>query len=371
MPDQRRLLLVSTSMARGGAEQQVVDLASALRVRQWTVAVLSMTTPSDHQEALAAADVELVSLDMTPGRPTPAAFARYLLFVRRWRPRVIHAHMVHANLLARLGHVASWHVPVVCTVHNEVEGPRWREIAYRLTDPLASCTSAVSQAAVDRYVRVGAVPNGRIVMIPNGVDVTRRPATEGARDRIRGELALGDDFLWVNVARLMPEKDHASLLRAFAIVRLTHPGARLVIAGDGPLRSSLAALIEEAGLGDSVSLLGIRKDVSSILAAADAFVLSSLWEGLPMVLLEAAGQGLPIVSTDVGGCREIARPDLGAVLSRTGPDGIAEAMLEVMKLGATARKEMGQRLQHHVRANYDLETVVTTWERVYASVIGR
>ncbi len=103
MTTARRILFLTTSMGRGGAERQVVDLAAMLRGRGWTVAVLSMTAPSDHQDELAAAAIELGSLDMTRGRPTGAALMRYLSFLRKWRPDVVHAHMVHANLLARIG----------------------------------------------------------------------------------------------------------------------------------------------------------------------------------------------------------------------------------------------------------------------------
>jgi glycosyltransferase involved in cell wall biosynthesis len=80
---------------------------------------------------------------------------------------------------------------------------------------------------------------------------------------------------------------------------------------------------------------------------------------------------LPIVSTDIGGCAEVARPELGAVLTRTGSDAIAEAMLRVMELDPTERARIGQNLKDHVRSNYDLDAVVATWERVYASVMAR
>jgi len=219
MTTARRILFLTTSMGRGGAERQVVDLAAMLRGRGWTVAVLSMTAPSDHQDELAAAAIELGSLDMTRGRPTGAALVRYLSFLRKWRPDVVHAHMVHANLLARIGRAFVPSIPIVSTVHSVVEGRRWRELAYRLTDPLSSATTAVSRAATDRYVRVGAVPRGRIVTIPNGFDVSRDPVPTDARNALRRELGLDDAFAWLTVGRLVPEKGHDMLLRAFCQVR--------------------------------------------------------------------------------------------------------------------------------------------------------
>lgn len=371
MTSARRILFISTSMARGGAERQVVDLATTLRGRGWTVAVLSMLAPSDHQDELAAAGIELGSLGMARGRPTVAAMLRYRSFVRNWRPAVIHAHMVHANLLARIGRLFTPSVPVISTVHSIKEGRRWRELAYRLTDPLSSATTAVSRAATERYMRVGAAPRGRIITIPNGFDLSRDQIPVGARATIRRELGMADAFLWVTVGHLIPEKGHDMLLRAFSQVRRAHPTARLAIAGEGPKRPALLHLTAELELEKSVALLGERRDVPSLLAAADAFVLSSHWEGLPMVLLEAAAQRLPIVCTDVGGCGEIALPALGAVLTLPDPDAIASGMLEVMKMTDTDRATVGRDLRNHVESAFDLDAIVTRWEALYASLRRR
>jgi glycosyltransferase involved in cell wall biosynthesis len=357
-------------MARGGAEQQVVDLATTLRARGWMVAVLSMTTPSDHVDELVAAGVDVESLDMRRRRPTLTGLLRYGAFVRRWQPDVVHSHMVHANLLARIGRVFAPTVPVVCTVHSVMEGRRWRTIAYRLTDRLASATTAVSQAAADRSVRTGAVPGGRIAVIPNGFDFSRAQIAEGADEAIRKELGAAESFLWVTVGRLVPEKGHDLLLEAFEAVRRARPDVRLAVAGDGPQRRTLDQLVDARGLAGSAMLLGTRRDIPALLAAANGFVLSSRWEGLPMVLLEAAAQMRPIVCTDVGGCREIARPELGAVLTRTDPADLARGMLQVMDLTPEAQARTGQHLQNLVRTEFDIDAVVGRWEELYLSLLA-
>ncbi len=358
-------------MARGGAERQVVDLSAKFTSRGWNVAVLSMTTPYDFVDELEAAGVEVASLHMKRGRPTPAAFVRYGRFVRRWRPDLVHSHMVHANLLARFGRVFVPSTPVVCTIHNVNEGRRWREIAYRLTDPFANVTTAVSRAAAERFVRVGAVPRRRMLFMPNGLDFSRAPATEAERARLRSELHAGTGFLWVAVGRLMPEKGHDILISALKHVGEVRPDARLVIAGEGPQRQPLEALIERLGVADKVTLLGERTDVHSILAAADAFVMSSRWEGLPISLLEAASQALPMVSTDVGGCREVVNPDVGGVLASPEMGALATAMLDVMGRSAEERARMGRDLRDFARSEFDLDEVVTRWESLYSSLIAR
>ena len=365
-----RVLFVITSLDRGGAQRQIVDLAARLHAAGWPVAVLSMTPPAEYLDELAAAGIKVVTLRMRRARPTPMAFARYGRFVRAWKPDVIHAHMVHANLLARLGRIYAPRIPVICTVHNVNEGARWREIAYQLTDRLATMTTAVSEAAAERYVEIGAAPRGRIEAIPNGFDFSR-PVPAGARDAIRAELGVGDDFLWVTAGRLDTQKGYDLLLEAFDRVHRQRPDARLAIAGDGPERAALTAQLAGLALAPAATLLGDRSDVPGLLAAADGFVLSSRWEGLPMVLLEAAAQGLPIVCTDVGGDREVVRPELGGVLTDVDVTSIAEGMVRVMAMTPGERAAIGDALRNHVHTDYDIAVVVDRWRAIYADLAGR
>ena len=306
---------------------------------------------------------------MSRARPTPGALMQYVRFVRKWRPDVIHSHMVHANLLARVGRIFNWSVPVVCTVHNVNEGPRWREIAYRLTDRAASRTTAVSSVIAERYVEVHASPKGRIFAVPNGIDLAGEEVDPATRAAARAELGGSDGFVWICVGRLVPEKGHAMLVEALDVVRKEHPEARLAIVGYGMEEAHVAQVVAERGLGSVVYQLGERHDVAALLAASDAFVMASHWEGLPMVLLEAGSQALPIVSTDVGGNRDIARADLGAILCEPTVESISAAMIKLMDMTPEERATIGTALQANVRANFDLERVTDRWEEIYGEVI--
>ncbi len=359
-----RLLLLITSLDRGGAQRQVVDLATRLHADGWPVAVLSMIPPAEYVGELRAAGVRVASLRMHKGRPTPLAYARYGQFVRAWKPDVIHAHMVHANLLARLGRPFAPRVPVISTVHNVNEGARWRELAYRVTDRLSTMTTAVSEAAARQYVAVGAAPAGRIVAFPNGFDFAHgRPAAD--REATRASLGAGEGFLWVTAGRLDRQKGYDLLLEAVAALRDEAPDLRLAIAGDGPERAALDAQQARLGLGDVVRLLGDRADVPDLLAAADGFVLSSRWEGLPMVLLEAAAARRPIVCTDVGGNREIVRPELGGILVDADVAAIADGMRRVLAMSPAERDRIGGALEGHVRADYDMDVIAERWVDTY------
>lgn len=364
----RDVVMLVTGLDYGGAERQASELARRLAGRGWRVGVVSMLPPRAFADELEAAGVPVVTLGMARGVPDPRALVRLAGVLGRWRPLVLHSHMVHANLLGRLVRLVRWAPVQISTAHSVDEGARWRELAYRLTDPLCSLTTNVAEAAVERYVRVGAAPAGRIEHVPNGVDTDRfRPDPE-ARRRVRDEWGDGA-FWWLAVGRFEKQKDYPTLLRAFARVRTGHPEARLAIAGAGPLRPDIEALAAEVGVAPSVRFLGLRTDVPALMAAADAYVMSSAWEGLPLVLLEAAASGLPVVTTDAGGTAEVLDSRRLVVPPRS-PEALAGAMSAVYDMSAADRAALGLQNRAHVEATYSLDAVVTRWEGIYRRLLG-
>jgi len=168
--------------------------------------------------------------------------------------------------------------------------------------PLVQALIVVSPLLHDEIAEWFGVSGSRVVSIPNGIDTERfRPHPGFDPASIKREL-LGDDGdkyrMVVNVARLMPQKAQQYLVEAAARVVATRPDVRFVIVGYGPLSDDVMALAHKLGIGDKISITGIRADVPDILAASDLFVLSSLWEGMPLSLLEAMAAGCPVVATD-------------------------------------------------------------------------
>ncbi len=365
-----RIQFVSTSLARAGAETQVVHLAKRLVARGHQVGVVTLLDPLAFAEDLAEAGIDVVSLGMQRGRADPRALFRLARVVRRERPQVVHAHMVHANLVARLARPLAWAPVLVSTAHNIDEGGRRSDLAYRFTDRLTTVTTNVARAAVERYVRVGAAPADRIRYVPNGLDVDACRVAPGERERLRAELGVGDRFLWLAVGRLDVQKDYGVLLAALAEAPV--PGRMLVIAGAGPLHGALKAEVERLGLGpDVVRFLGQRDDVPSLLAAADGFVMSSAWEGLPMVLLEAAAAARPAVVTAVGGDADVVlHEQTGLVVPAHDPPALAAAMRRLEELPEATRAAWGAAAHAHVEKNFQLDRVVELWLALYREFLA-
>ena len=368
-----RIVYVTTGLSYGGAETQLKNLALRLKQRKWSLSVVSMLPPGAYVDELEAAGICVYDLRMRRKVPDPRAVLRLASIVRRERPLVVHAHMIHANLLARITRLFASIPVLICTAHNIIEGGRARELAYRLTDSLADITTQVSEAGKQRYIQVGAVPPHKIVYIPNGIDTSRFQPNPMVRQAVREQLGCAPDaFVWLTVGRLEPVKNHLELLCAFREVTAVHPHARLLIAGQGPLQAATEQRITELGLAERVRLLGVRRDIPDLLNAADAFVLPSLWEGMPLTLLEASATALPIVATDVGGNAEVVlEGKTGYLVPPKNTDALAQTLLRIMRLSEADRSAMGQAGRAHVVQNFDLERVVDRWEALYRELLQR
>jgi len=366
-----------TGLSFGGAETQLVRLATRLKGRGWEVKVVTLLPPKAYVEELEKAGISVFSLDIKSKIPNPWPLWLLIRLIRKWHPHIVHSHMIHANIFARIARVFA-PVPVLISSAHSIDergrkgSGRLRTFLYRITDPLCDLTTQVSQAGLERYIQIGAVSRYKIRYIPNGVDTERfRPDSE-IRSRVRKTLGLDNGFVWIAVGRFDPPKDYNNMLQAFARVLERHPGTRLLIAGDGPLRPSMEFLAGELGIAERVSFLGIRRDIPELMNAADAYVMSSSWEGMPMVLLEAHAAGLPVVATDVGGNGEIVLDGVTGFLVPPGEsDSLAQAMMRLMNLPPEERNRMGELGRQHIVENFDMERVVDRREELYRELLER
>jgi glycosyltransferase involved in cell wall biosynthesis len=372
--DPTSILYLINALGYGGAEMQVSRLARGMKRRGHDVTVVTLIPPVALADELRADGIAVETLGMRAGVPSPMGIVRLLRILRGRAPAIVHSHIVHANLLARLARPLS-RVPVlICSAHSVNEGRRWLELAYRYTDRLTDLTTNVSQAAVDRYVRAGIAPLRRIRFMPNGLDVSAYRRNDAARVTTRAELGLRDDqFAWLAVGRFTPAKDYPNMLRAFA--RLRAQGATravLLLVGRGSLEEEVRATVTTLGLDLHVRFLGLRPDVPAVMSAADAYVMSSAWEGMPLVLQEASAACLPVVATEVGGTAEVVDRDRsGLLVPPHDSDALSAAMEKIMAITPCERAEMGRMGLDFVTARFDLDGVLDSWEVLYEELLVR
>jgi sugar transferase (PEP-CTERM/EpsH1 system associated) len=286
---------------------------------------------------------------------------------RKLRPDIVHTRnwtCIDAIIGARLAGV-----PVV--IHGEhgreaadPEGRnRRRQQARRLLSPFVTEFVTVSRDLARWLVEQVRVPARKVRTIYNGVDIERY--APGERASARHALGLPLDCTLVGtVSRLDPVKDQVSLIRAFA--QAANKGKTvLVIAGDGPSRRQLEALVNELGLGDRVRLLGERGDVPLILRALDVFVLSSIGEGTSNAILEAMATGLPVIATRVGGNVELVQDGLtGRLVEARRPEALATALTAYFHDPALARAH-GAAGHERAAGEFGLERMLAGYTALY------
>jgi glycosyltransferase involved in cell wall biosynthesis len=363
-----RILILSTSMGMGGADQQILILARSMRARGHDVRIVALTPLGPMGLEAQREGIPTESLELRRNAGDLPRIARLVRMIREWRPDILHTHMVHANLLGRAVRPLAPVGALVSTIHSISDGGRLRMAGYRLTNGLVDRVTIISRLAADRYVKIGAVPVARLEVIPNTVDLERfRPSSE-ARIAIRKELGVGDEFVWLAVGRFQPAKDYPTMIAAFARVARSST-SRLILVGQGPLRGEVETLSRAEGIEERVRFLGVRRDVPDLMSGADGYVLSSAWEGMPVVLLEAAAVGLPIVATRVGGVAEVVEDRVTGSLVQPGdPAALATAMQGVEALTPEERLAMGKRGRALVQERYSTDSVMAMWERLYAGL---
>ena len=369
-----RTLYLLSSLGVGGAEKQALAIADRMATRGHTVALLVLM-PRLAAEWPTAIPTLHLNLCKTPGSVL-TGFKRGRAFLREFRPDLVHSHGFHANIFARLLRLAAPGFVVLSTVHNVYEGGWHRMLAYRLTDGLSPRTVAVSQAAADRFIRLGAVPRRKCSVILNGIDVREFAPDGESSARVRAEIGVSEakeeaEFVWLAVGRLTPAKDYPSLLRAFAEVRIGRGDARLWIAGDAAVGqiAALQQLRSELELGDSVRWLGLRRDMPALLDAADAFVSGSAWEGMPLAVGEAMAMEKPVVATDVGGVRELIG-DAGVVVPARDSGALADAMQATMGEGREELTARGRAARQRIVDHFSMDATANTWLALYESMLA-
>jgi glycosyltransferase involved in cell wall biosynthesis len=259
---------------------------------------------------------------------------------------------------------------VLSTVHNVYEGGWPRMLAYALTDRLSARTTAVSHAAARRFVKLRAIPGHKCIVLSNAIDTVEFAPNPERRTQMRAEMGVDAEFIWLTAGRIVQAKDIPNLLRSFARVRASLPDAQLWIAGEaiGAEKYRMRGLSAVLGVADAVQWLGLRRDLPSLLDAADGFVLASAWEGMPLAVGEAMAMEKPVVATDVGGVRELVG-SAGLIVPRKDPTALGDGMIEIMRKPSEERQALGQAARSRIRSNFDMDIRVEDWEALYNAVL--
>jgi glycosyltransferase involved in cell wall biosynthesis len=320
---------------------------------------------------LSADGISVTHLDMTRGVPDPRGVIRLVRFLRDEQPDVLNSFLVHANIVARISGVFSGVPAIVTSIRNDDYCEGIECIGHRLTNFMDNAWMANSGIVAERMVKRGIGSENKKNVIYNCIDLGQYKPDEEARRKLRQKLNISNDtFLWVTVGRIEPQKDYPTLLRALSKIPQGY-SVKVLVAGKGSRADNVTALRTQLDLSDRISFLGVRRDVPNLLAASDGFVLSSVSEGFPNVVMEALASGTPVVATNVGGVPELVEEEeTGFLVSPSDPTGLAQAMIRLMQTPQEKREMMGARGREWVAENCDVERVVDQWVNLYREALS-
>lgn len=359
-----KIMYVMTDLALGGAEIQVMRMIECLSKNNKVIFVSMMAAESEEMKnKLDNMGVTFYSMGLERGSMNIKAFLAFLKIVRKEKPDVIHSHMIHANLLLRAASPFLHKSLKINTIHGEEEFAGKRKMIYRLTDYLVDYTVCCGKALYNQAIKKKIISSKRIKYICNGLDTNAYVFSNETRYKIRHQYGFTDEFIWITVGRLNEVKNHKYLLSEFR--SLARYKCALVIVGDGPLRQELEQYVHKWGIAN-VLFMGKRDDVGELLSMADAFVLSSIHEGLPLSLQEAGAIGLPLVSTNVGGCNEAILEGKNGYLCESNVKGsLAGCMKTVMEQSIIDRNKMGIKSREIIVKKFDLSNTIDKWLGLY------
>lgn len=365
-----KLILLTSVLNRRGGERMILKLALGLDPLRYDVRVVCLRPQVPFLGEFEKAGVRVTVLGMERYFQLRPLIELYRIF-RRERPDLVHTHLyrdaVYGRPLARLAGVRG----VVSTLQNSYV---WRSRAQlfldRLTSSCADRVTAVSDAVKRFAVEREHIPASKLVTIYNAIDHERFRVPPEVRERVRGELGLAQDEIAVgSTGALTRQKGFNYLIEAAPLVLKSRPEARFFIGGEGESEAELVRQRDAAGLGGRITFLGFRDDVPALLAAFDIFVLPSIFEGLPVSLVEAMAAGLPIVTTDVdGNCEAIGDGEAGIAVEPADPAALAGALLKLIK-DPELRRKMGDRGRERAREIFDVRVMVSKYEAVYREAL--
>ena len=352
-----KILYVTTGLGLGGAEKVVADLADQMTLLGHNVKIAYLT--GEVLVKPVSLNIEIIPLHLDSAKDFVSASRKYQKLVKSFCPNVVHAHMVHANIFARLNRIPCPVPKLICTAHSSNEGGKARMTAYRLTNHLADANTNVSKKATEALINKGAFSKNNVITVYNGIDLRKFEKTHESINVDKNVLSL------ISVGSFSDAKDYPNLINAFAILKSrNNSNIKLTIVGDGELRPQIESLIKELNLGKDITLLGRRSDVSELLNTADIFLLASKFEGFGLVVAEAMACECYVVATDSGGVAEVMG-DTGQLVPIQNSEAFAIGLECAINLDIEHRLQNNKKARARVEQLFSLESSVKKWLSLY------
>ena len=362
-----RILFHISELDIGGAERMLYMLATGLVERGHEVEVACLTGKGDVGGWLEKAGIPVHYLNARKSWP-PSLVLPLRKVVREFKPEVLHNFLFHANMVGRLVGWLSRVPAVICAVRVEDVERGFRLWVDGATHWMMHKQTCVSESARRFTHEKSSIPMDKLIAVPNAVDLSKFENLEPGR--LRRELEVDAETpVLLTVGRLSRQKGLQHLLDAMPAVLDEISNTRLALVGAGEDEASLKDLTRELGIEGAVSFLGWHPEIPEFLKDADLFVLPSLWEGMPNVVLEAMASGVPTVATEVGGTPELVlEGETGVLVPPADSDALARSIITLLQ-DRELRSRMGQQALERAQSQFSPARMIERNEQLYAELL--
>ncbi|MFN0197935.1 MAG: glycosyltransferase [Planctomycetaceae bacterium] len=355
-----------TDLDPGGAERAMVQIVLRMPREVWAPNVICLSGPGELVTALEQAKVPVACLGARKASDV-WILPRLIRQLRQTKPQILQTFLFHANILGRLAGRWTGIPHILSGIRVAEKRSAWPLRIDRWTQCCVEQNICVSEGVAQFSHRQGGISRDKLIVIPNGVDAQKFATAEpadlspfGVPPGIRPFICIG---------RLDEQKGHRYLFEAIARIDPADPDLHLLVVGTGPLEKNLREWVEQRGLKEHIHFTGWSDQVPGLLRASSVFVLASLWEGMPNVVLEAMAAGLPIIATAVEGVGELVVPERNGMIVPPRNSGALADALTWFRAHPEAAAKMGQESQHIVKKEFTTEAMAIRHVQFYRRIL--
>ncbi len=374
-----KILHIQVLPIMSGVQKAMLDILERLDRNKYAITILC-NAEGELTEAAARLNINIIILPELRREINPLfdvfAFIKLFRLIKKNRFLLVHTHSSKSGFIGRLAARAAG---VRCVVHT-VQGFAFHEYSSRLSTFMIGLMERIAGLVTDRIIFVNQYDRKmalkmkltsaeKMITIPNGIDLSQFNVTE--------PLPVPADLVGIvkrggivgMVARLWEQKAPQDFIRSIPVVVNTIPDAKFLVIGDGHLKDKLVKLSQELNISDHVLFLGWRQDVKALLKLLDVFVLTSLWEGLSVSILEAMASGKPVVATNIKGNNElVVDGETGFLVPAKNPQMVGEKVLYLL-MNRTLAQKMGLKGYQRVRENFSIQTTIGKINQLYDTLL--
>jgi len=360
----KKIIFVNYSLDMGGAETLILDICRGLDPKKFEPMVCCLVGNGILQGEFEKSGIPVHVIGKRSGIDLSLSF-RFMKLFKKLKIDIVNTHgsanWLFAGIAAKMCGIPLIHTEHTKPYFNLKKWMKIEKVMSIVTNQIITVGAKVARFMIDEE----GISEKKIKVIYNGIRTELYELNIDVAKK-RAEIGVGEKDIVIGVvARLFPNKDHKMLFHAFKKVAYHIPLAKLVLVGDGPLKSDLIATAEELDITNKVIFLGNRRDIPELLQTFNVFALSSILEGLPIVLLEAMAAELPIVATNVDGNPELViNGETGYIVPPREPDLFADALIKLLSNSCEA-KEMGLRGKERVRKHFSYPSMMKDYNEIY------